>query len=415
MPLRSLLRISPAIWLSPLLVILALLATNIVSTTADPYALAHASVGAYTVFLIAPFCAACGAWEGGRLLRARWTNLAHARSPLWIAIHAVGLTLGVGIVAIIVAILARLLSAGILAIPDLRIVGMVTIVIVAHTLLGFAIGIHVSPVIAVPATFLIDYGWMVLPVAIEPLWVRHLNGALASCCLLSDVLAPQAFTGPIIVAIGLAGTAVLLLGRTLNRIRLGIAIIPTLAALIFGAFQVRTFGVDPVVDRVAPMACSSSTPRVCVWPEHRARLEEVTRIAVDAATRWRAIGINVPTEFNERNPDLLPEDAKSFGFTLASQPLDIINSLAYSLTPPFPACADKGTFYGGGTKAFLTAWFASVAGMSDADIEARYDPDTIRTVTAVRALPLDQQRIWVQNSLDVMESCDRLPAAVPGL
>ena len=411
MKLRTILRINPGVWIVPILVILAVLATTATGIPVqmpEPYLLALTAAGGTSVFVVAPVCAACAAWEGGRLRRAEWWTLPHTRSLPMIALASVTPIIIVGLVAITAAIAVNFWQAGIVAIPDARIALKSVVLVAAHALLGFAIGTRVRPVIAVPSVLLVDYGWMVLPVALEPVWLRHLNGTWSSCCMLSTDLAPQAFAGAVIVAFGLTATAVLLLRPSLRRAQLPVTIMPMVLVLGVGALLVRGLDWAPVVARdPSLLVCSSGQPQVCVWPEHRVRLEEVAALASDAATRWREVGIAVPDTFSEASSGSLLEHR--FGFSLESRQPDIISSLAYSMLPPFPECAVNGEYLGGEALEYVYAWYADVAGLSRAGFENRFGPEVLSTIEVVRALPVEQQRAWLDRNLAAIRVCDVEP------
>lgn len=409
----TLLRISPATWCGPILVVLAAAYTTVLSGTSDPYPLALTAEGAFTAFLVAPVCAACAAWEGGRLRRAGWASLPHVRSPLRIAMTSLAPVIAVGWLAISTAVLYTLRTARVVAVPDLRVMAATFVVVTAHALLGFAIGVRFSTVVAVPAVLLIDYGWMVLPHALEPVWLRHLNGSdtWLSCCSVATDVAPQALVGTLIVALGLAGTASMLLCARHAVRRL--AVVPAVLALSLGAVLVQGLGYDAVVPRdPAALVCSAGQPRVCVWPEHRDRLAEVTAIASTAASRWREADIGVPTEFSERSTLSLGD--RSFGFSVQSRPSDILNALAYSLLPPVPQCALAGRTEPYIAADLVHAWLVEVAGMPDDEITKRFGPDVSRAVAAVRSLPLRQQRVWLKHNHTALQTCDVAPQLEPG-
>jgi hypothetical protein len=312
-----------------------------------------------------------------------------------------------GFLVITAVVIFTLLGAGVVAVPDLRIVIMTFAIIAAHTLLGFAIGLHVRPVVAVPAVLLVDYGWMTLPRVLEPPWLRHLNGAWIAGFGVGIDVALVAIAGTVVVAGGLAGTAIFLLRRHIDVPRYILAVMPTVLAFIIGTALVRGLGYDPFVPRNASLlVCSSTQPRVCVWPEHRARLEEVSEIASDAAKRWQKVSITVPSEFSERTS--LSPDERSFSFNLASQRSDIIGSLAYSLLPTYPACTlDEPPPYPGAPFAeeYIFAWLAATAGMPQADLATRANPDALSTVAMVQSLPSDRQQSWLKQNLAAWQSC----------
>lgn len=417
MGLLTLLRISPAVWLSPFLTLLAIAYANTLPVaTRDPYPLALTAAGAWTVALIAPVCAACAAWEGGRLRRAGWFALPHVRPTAVVALMWLLPVLVVGFAALAAAIVVKLVGAGGVMAPDPRVLAVACAVVAAQALLGFAIGVRVPPVVAVPAVLLGGYTWIVLPIALEPLWLRHLTGAYLACCDVSTDLAPRAIAGSVVVAGGLAGTAGLLMRRDFDAPRLVLAIAPTVLAFGVGAFLVHGLGHDPVVDRRAALACSSSLPRVCVWPEHRGHLEEVSEIAGQTTEAWRRVGGTVPSEFSEQRPASLPPGARSFGISVAAARGDIVVSLVQSLLPPPPPCAFARTdpYYGARAAPYVGAWLATAVGLPPAELERRFRPAVLGTVAAVRALPLDQQRAWLERNLAALNACGVQPQLEPG-
>jgi hypothetical protein len=418
MPLRAMLRINPAVWISPFLVALAIIVSysDITMHMAEPYSLALAATGASSVFLIAPICAACSAWEAGRLRRAEWFGLPHTRSPLAVALASLAPGLLVGLAAVWAAMAVKLLGAGAGVVPDSRVVVKTVAIITAHALLGFAVGLHVPVVVAAPAILLLEYCWMVLPIALQPLWLRHLNGAWFTCCSVSSDLALQAFVGVLVVAGGLASSALLLMRQRFAAPYAALAVAPTALAFALAASLVHGLGPDPVVARsVSALVCSNGKPRVCVWPEHGGRLAEVSEIAAQASNVWRGAGVEIPAQWSEWSSFGLEQ--RSFGFSLESRRSDIILSLAYSLLPPYPTCALDGRtpFRGGEAEPYGEAWLAEIAGVSRAEIDTRFGSDVLHAVDAVRSLPLDQQRIWLKRNMTALGTCDAAPRLEPGV
>lgn len=413
MPFQTVFRIIPAVWIAPVLLVLAIIYAGAAPTRSEPYPPALTAAGAFTLFIIAPVCAACAAWEGGRLRRPGWFTQPHVRSTITVALSSLMPVLVVGLLAISAAVTFKLLEAG-ATIPDVRILVVAFAVVVAHILLGFALGLKLPSVVAVPAILVLDYAWMVLPPALEPLWLRHLTGDLSSCCSVSTDLAPRASGAALVVACGLAGTALVLMSRHLNAIRVALAFVPVLLGMGVGVMLVRGMGPDAVVPRDASiLVCSSGQPQVCVWPEHRARLMEVSEIVTGAANAWRQVGIPVPTQFRDRSS--LSPGERTFGFSLEADRHVILNSLAYSLLPPFPKCAIEGTepWLGGDAENYVLAWLDATAGMSGSELANRFEPNVIRTVAKVRALPSDQERAWFERNVAALRRCDLPPQLQP--
>lgn len=411
MRLRTQLRISPIVWIAPVLALLAMLYTTRLPPPSDLYLLGLTARATLTIFFVAPVCAACAAWEGGRLRRAGWWEVPHVRSAFMVALAAIFPVFLMGLLVIVAVFVFVLLQTGMYTLPDLRLMLLSSSMIAAYTLLGFGLGLHIRPVIVVPALLLVVYAWLTFPAATDPPWFRHLTGLFLGFDVATDV-APQALAGAIAVVGGVAGTAIVLLRRQLSVPQYIMAIVPTVFALFVGTFLVQDLGYNPIIPRdAALLECSQSQPRVCVWPEHRARLAEVAAIASDAAAQWQQIGIAVPREFSERtNLDVYD---RNFGFSSQSQRGDIISALSYTLLPPWKECAyDTPPPYPESPFAEdnLQAWLLATAGMPQADLASRVtNPAIIDTIAMVQSMPVDKQQQWFQQNMAAYQACDWPP------
>lgn len=421
MRLRTILRVSPGAWLSLPMVLLSLLYVVMFQSRirADPYPLAVTSTALATLGFIVPIVAALGAWEGGRLRRADWWALPHVRPRAAIAAWALAPIVATGVAAVSAGVLANLFAVDLLF-PDPRPVAVAGVVLVAHALAGFSLGLAVPVVVAAPAALLTSFVWMVFLRAIEPIWLRHLNGgALELCCGRHEELAPAAVVGALTVALGLAASSITFLTLRRSRRRDLLVPLPLLIGLVVGSMMVSSLGSQPTMarDRSALLCDSpSSSVTVCVWPEHVDRLQEVGSIAEKAARGWRAVGLQVPPTFAEGPPETTPAGVLPFGFSRASDPSDIVSGLAYAMLPAWPACADRGPYLGYDAFDYVHAWFATTGGMSDEEIERRFGDlqargaATIPVVLAkVRALPVEEQLAWVADNVAALEACDRPP------
>lgn len=408
MRLRTLIARSPALWLAPVMLVLGWLHIQTTLRLWDPYGLAATSAAASSIFLIAAICGACAAWEGRRLRQAGWTDYPWVRSWIAIAWQALRIPLGVAVTCLLVLLLGTFSTQGLAwseINPGVLTATMVTLL--AHLTLGFALGVLLPSGVAVPAMLLFSYIWMVMPIAMEPLWVRHLTGVWISCCSVHLMVAPAAVAGTIIASSGLLLGALCCLyvqkpWRWLPAIGIWILL------WSIGAVLVRNLGVDPAVPRVATMVCSQTRPVVCVWPEHREQLETAAAMAQQAAQHWTAAGLEVPREFNELDQSLLPADARSFGFSLRSQPSDILRSLAYAMLPPFPDCNNQ-PYLGGAASSYVLAWMDAAAGQPENMMEPVYGPEVVQAIHEIRSLEPAVQRRWLNRNLAALRVCD-LPA-----
>ncbi len=422
MPIRSVLRVSAGSWLAlPIILLAALFSLAHQPATADPYAIARSAAGTITLAFVAPICAALGAWEGARFRRAAWWALPHVRSRAAIAAWSTAPVILAGSIAVAVASIVQLTRAG-LFVPDARLLALTVAVISAHTLLGFAAGLWVPVVIAAPAALILSFLWMAFPAAMDPLWLRHLNGSLSTCCGLQQDLAPAAVIAAFLVAAGMVAAAFLLVTQQAwSWVRGALSVVPLAIAVAAGSVIASPLGPDPAVARDASaLVCATdrSGVEVCVWREHAGRLGEVLGIAADAVAAWDASGIPTPRRFTELEPASRSE--RAFGFSLESTKADIVGSLAYSILPPWPSCANAGPYPSARVLDELYAWFAAVGGMSERDLVRRFDvaappgsQTPLAVVRALRSRPPAVQRQWVNGNLEATRNCLDTPVDVP--
>lgn len=413
MPLRAMFRTSPAVWLAlPLVALAAGYTFGYSPATSDPYPLAHTSAGSLVLGFIAPICAALGAWEAGRLQRSGWWQLPHARPPWIIAARTLLPPVMVGVLAVLTAAETQLLGAGLLW-PDPRILGVAALVIASHAALGFAVGTWVPVVVAAPAVLLVGYLWMALPRAFEPLWVRHLNGSYASCCVLQSDLAPAALVAVALVCSGFFAAALFLIRRRRAAWLPIAAAAAVTVGLVAGAIPISGLGPDPTVARSEEsLVCRGQEPRVCMWPEHAGRMSEVLNLASQARDGWRTTGLGVPATFSEGQA----EEALRFGFSLEASNADLLHAMAYGMLPPVPECAMQRGYPAAGGLDYLHAWLDASAGMSQAELQLRFEapqppgrPPVMDLVAQLRTQPLDVQGQWAEANLEALRDCETQP------
>jgi len=396
MPFRTILRISPAVWLFPALVVISIAISNTIITPPEPYSPALTGAGEFAIVLVAPICAAIAAWEGGRLRRARWWRLPHVRSLAYIALSALVAPICVGWITIVISTAFRLLNGEIL-LPDLRILSVAFVVILAQAVLGFTIGIWLPTVVAAPLTLIALFLWMTLPPGLNTFWVRHLTGDFSGCCSLNTDIAPSAIAGSILLALSFLVASLILLTQRIGLIRISASLLIAIAGFTLGASLVRGLGPEPLVPRNPKLlVCSNQWPKVCVWPEHKSRLNEVSEIARRAATAWKSTGINVPNTFSEYSS--LQRNENSFGFSILANRVIITNSMAYSMLPPTPNCPEDKPWLGGENQEYLNAWLDEVAGLTPNQISSVFSPDVLQTVARVRHMSISEQRAWYERN-----------------
>lgn len=408
---------TPATWVGILLLAVSVsYSVSFPPATPDRYAVALTAAATGSLAFVAPVVAALAAWEAGRLRRAGWWRHAHARDNLLVAAGLAVPAILAGVVAFTGTVAAILIEHG-QVVPDARLLGLSYAVIIAYALVGAAVGIRVPSVVAAPMVLLVLYVWMSFPRAVEPLWLRHLTGSLSSCCQLSDDIAPTAVLASFGVVISLMTGALLLIRRPSQRFPVA-ALVPPIIGLLAGASAVSGMGPDPVEPRnQRDLICTEPGIRVCVWPEHQARLADVTAVVVATHDEWKQRGLNVPMLVTEATQS--PAAALSFEFTNASEAPDIVYSLAYGMILPLARCVDQ-PYDGAAAIDYVIAWLAATAGMPAAELSSRFgyepapgDPDVLETVDSVLALGSGAELAWFRTNLAAVRSCDKPPSLVP--
>lgn len=419
----ALFRTSAAVWGALIVIPLTLyFLSGVIIGSVDPYVVAITARATEAFFVIASISAAVAAWEGGRAQCSGWHTLPHVRHPVQIVSF---LLLPVGILtlsALAIAFTYTLWRSGVPPIPDTRIVIMSIVLVLAYVLLGFAIGVVVPPAISVPSVLIGTYLLTTTPSVFGPTWSGHLEGDLSGCCGIDESLAPRALIAPMIYAIGLVGTGMLLLRPRMALVGKVLAVTPVLLAVALAGFIARDVGEEPIRPRMSAMSCAPGPPRVCVWPEHDERLDEVASLAAEASQAWRNAGLNPPAEFSERKRSVLStesNDARSFGVWSGADRMAILAALSYSMLPEIPGCAygQQQPYPDGMAWEYVDAYLSATAGLPRQQLLQRFGgprgPSILATIDEVRSLPPAEQKDWFERNSAAIGQCDVEPPIDP--
>ncbi|MBQ0827818.1 DUF7224 domain-containing protein [Streptomyces tagetis] len=398
-----------------------------VSGNLDGYWTSATAKAASTLMFIAPVTAACAAWEAGRLRSARIGNRTPTRNGWRIGAAALVPVMALGFVALGVSLAGvrmQMESPG--GWPDLPILASAAVVLVAHTLAGYAVGMWLPAVAAVPVVLVGDYLWNVYPPALEPVWLRHLTGPAFGCCMNAAVADPASIVGPALLAAGLAALAVGAVAASPHAPRLGalpgpaayaggaVALLTTVATTTGSVALVDGLGPDAVRARPASdLVCADAEgTRVCVWPEHRARLAETTGIVTTAVAGLSRVGITAPDVVTE---DGRRTSAKRWTVTVRQDPgftgQDIRSGLVSDLSrllvdtaegaDPGNCPADQAVAVQRALEAEdgLRVWLSAHAGASEEEARHRVDPSVGESVAPVLADGVETQKDWYRSAL----------------
>lgn len=408
-------RTMPALWLAIPISILAGWYVTLLDPS-DGYGVDATAKASMTLAFVGSFCAGCAAWEGSRLRRAALWNAPSVRSRMTIAFWSLLPVVLVGLTAVLVGIAIQLArsSAGP---PDLRIIIVAALNLVAYSVFGFALGVLLPFAVAGPLAIVVPFVWVAFVPAMYPVWLRHLTGMFRDCCGLAQDLALRPVIGSSLLDAGIIGAFALLISGpapAVRRLR-GAAVTLGLASGA-GALLVAGMGYAPVVPRdVGRLECrAADRVSVCTWPEHRALSAELIAIVTRVRDGWEQAGIDAPSVFTEADRSVAQPSAlvfliSSYRFTND----DVVSALATGKLPATPDCA--GGYTGGIAFEYLAAWYSASGGMTVDGLTERYgydaDPYTpvLTVVEKLRAAPVAVRQRWVARAETVSQACGDWP------
>ncbi|MGC5342347.1 DUF7224 domain-containing protein [Streptomyces sp. DT171] len=345
----------------------------------------------------APAVAACGAWEGMRIRQSRSLRGAPARTFTGVSLAVLSPTFVLG--ALAVALSLGLLLPQAAGGPDWTTVAILVLellVVAAHTVVGYVLGLSLPRLLAVPMALVGSFVWMAYPAAMNVFWVRQLNGTnLAECCTLDQVVAPRSILAPVLVSIGLLAAAWLVTVR--RRGRRFIAPVVLTVAVAVSAWIVHPLGYSATESRSAVShTCSGTRPQVCLWPEQHDAARDVATWATDAHSRLSAVGVTPAAQLSPRSSTPTSDDVRAL-LALSALPKDI------------PACAKTGEWPGSRAYGPLSVWLTITAGADPQVVASRYAPTEVEIAKRVLKRPQPAQRVWFQRNTKALTRCDLQP------
>ena len=392
--------------LLPLLVLLVLFGSSAGSRyVTDGYWTAAIAKASLMLILIAPICATAAAWEGARQRRGRILDWAIARPEWQLTLTSVAPTLLMGLVGVAVSVMTLAPhAAGAPGWPNPWLIGVYLLVVVAHTMVGYALGRWLPIAVALPAALFSSYLWLAYPAGITPVWIRHLNGlSFEACCAIDQAPAARALVGTGLLAAGSALGVLLALHRSRP------ARLAALGCLTFSGVLAVTavwpLGPSPGQPRAGTLACVGAAPRICLWPE-----QEQSRGVIEAAIRPAygrlvAAGLDLPpTVTGQDTPDA---DQLFVPIAAVPNPNILVRALPVSLLAGVtPQCAAEGPWPGGDAYGPLQVWLALTAGAPAEELASTAPPEAIELVNRVYALPHERQLAWYTANRAALNDCN---------
>ncbi|WP_380284484.1 hypothetical protein [Kitasatospora purpeofusca] len=423
MLLRTVLRVSAGTRMLPFLLgfVLVALGDELTAWVTPAYGLAAAGHASLALPFACAACAACGAWEGGRLQRGGVFGRSPVRSapaitaPVLLPVAAMG---GLGMAA---ALGTAVLAGGTVdGVPQPGLFAVWAGLLLANTLVGSVVGRVLAPVVAVPLALVSSFVLNAYPAAFDTYWPRHLvGGGLSDCCAVDQVLDGRAVAGSLVFSGAVCAAAVLLIRRRGTPLAVAAALAVTAGGVAAGGWTARDLGPEPVRARsAAALVCDDGRPRVCLWPElggDRSAMvrTEVRQVAATLAGR----GVAVPEGFTmAARPG--PGEAK-LGVPTDALARDVAPAVVGGLLPRAPDCARRGDPYpAAAAVGTATAWLTARAGpdgatVPPAGIGGRFtEEDAARAARLVR-LPEETQLAWYRATATALADCGTLPPPLP--
>ncbi|NYT94260.1 hypothetical protein [Salinispora sp. H7-4] len=404
----------------PMLALVLLQGTAVADTVTSGYWMGAVAKANLMLFILVPLCAVCAAWEGARHRGGGVNELGIAR-PVWVvAAVAVAPTLVMGVLGVAAAVVSTAPAAvGAPGGPPLGLIGAYLVVMAGHTIVGYGLGRWLPPALALPASLGGSYVWLAYPAAVEPFWIRHLNGlSFESCCSIAYQPDGRAVLATVLFAVGIGvGTLIALGGSRLSRI--GGAVSGT--ALLLVAVTVA-LPLGPAVGgpRDGAPRCAGQRPTLCLWPEQEQARDVIHPVLASAYSRLGEVGLMLPETVTS---DVRAADTKQgnaaeavfIGPPARPDPQVVVWSLANSFVPDtLPPCAAHGRWPGVDNRAALAVWVALAAGVPASTLDSTAPPELIDLVVRVRQqLDNEQQLAWYRANLVPMGDCTTQPRLDP--
>ena len=303
-------RVSPGIWLAPVMALISMAHFDV--PAARGYALASATRDAYSLLFVAALSCAAGAWEGHRLQTGGVLSGVARRSRF--AIMAAPWTSAVVVpTALDVVIFIR--DGAFTSIDAVPVIVTTIATAWVWALAGMAVGVAVRPALSVPLSLMVPVLWLIMLPASQTLWLRHLTGGWPSCCSVNSTLSWRAILATWTVLASVLAASLLVLGtrgRAMGprpRMVAGLVAVLVTGGLVGGASMVRGMGPDPIAPRTHGLRCDVvAEAKVCVWPEHEAAAARFKPVVATVFPVWRQAGVALPEVITEAS---LPDSASS--------------------------------------------------------------------------------------------------------
>lgn len=391
---------------SPVVIVIGVLVARTNAPWLEPYWLDVSSKATGSFIVLAPALAGLSAWDA-----ARWRvlSIVPVRGSVELLLRHLMIVAAIAVAtftASTVVLLAH--AAPSTGAPHWGVLFTAAWLVVAYSALGFAIGSLLPRIVAAPVALAGVWFWVAYTPAVQPFWLRNVNGNLAaSCCTLDTELTKHALLAPSVVGASLVVGSLLVVLRpravTTWVVTPGIV---TVAVLVAWSWMADV-GADPVRARDGARDCVvRSGTTLCSWPEHAAELEAGADQLGAAASRMRSIGLTVPASLEEGSKtagggwtfNLSGASAEAWVRTLSTSPLSSLP----------PSCIERngGLWPAGEHLPVVTAWLEVVAGASSVRQAADDSGAPRRELEQVLRRSSSAQVAWYDAMRTALDGCE---------
>jgi hypothetical protein len=274
---------------------------------------------------------------------------------------------------------------------------LVSLLVVAnYTAVGYLVGRIAPAVIAVPLAALGSFVVMTSPVAMEPVWLRHLTGAnYDNCCAVDQVHADEILAGAALFngSVAISMILVVSLGAWMRIL----GIVPLAAGVIGAVGFVAPMDWHTGKERsISEADCVGEAPRVCTWPEQHSSAEYIHAQAASVFTRLDVFDV----AYAEAIDPL-------YLWSSSPRPNEVAQVIASELLPrEIFDCSSGVPDWQYDAYDTFHAWLLVSAGVDPAELPGVVNDVAVEEAEVVsRTLSREDQAQWYRNSLHVLSDC----------
>ena len=415
MRLRTMLRISPAVWLAlPTLILSILYVTKAIYP--NNYGVAATAGATSSMAFLVGFVATTAAWEAARLRRGGIWDAPHTRSRLDITIIAVTPSIVLGAVFLLGTVVAASVY-GQAGLPEIRMVVVGFIAICAWSLVGFLAGLRLPMSVSLPSMLLAPFLWFAFVPALPVEWLRHLSGMYRDCCRIGADIAPAALLAGLIMNVTIIVVALYAIGALRIRwSRIAATAMFVTGVMVSSAFAWNVGPIPEVARDRSALKCSMvGATELCLWPEHDGPTSVFRPTLIAVIVELTREDLPIPSRWSEELAG--PSSGDTLSLDLWKSDPDAIRwSIAQGLAP-WPACSEApNTSFSGISIDVLRGWWFTAMGGSEAMLQENLGwliaepsafgvPPIKELYSAVGAASVASRVAWLERLASLVAEC----------